>query len=215
MFEVLKQIHKMRIVPVVAIEDAAHAPLLAEALVSGGLPCAEITFRTDAAEEAIRQPSKQDNFLVGAGTVLSIETVKIAMDAGAKFIVSPGLNPKVVGYCCKNNIPVVPGVSTPTEIETALDFGLEVLKYFPAEAFGGIKTLKAISAPYSKVRFIPTGGINAANALDYLKFPKVFAIGGSWMVKSDLITTNNFMKIEKLTKDAVLLSVNAGKLSDI
>ena len=203
MHAVLTEIEKIKIVPVVKIDHADNAMPLAEALVAGGLACAEITFRTDAAQEAIRRISQLENFLVGAGTVLSVETVKKAVDAGAKFIVSPGLNPKVVGYCIENNIPITPGVCTPSDIDAALNFGLDVLKFFPAEAMGGLKTLKAISAPYTMVRFIPTGGINAGNVLAYIQFPRVFACGGSWMVKSDYINAGEFAKITALTKEAL------------
>jgi len=147
--------------------------------------------------------------LVGAGTVLKIEQVKIAVEAGAKFIVSPGLNPNVVRYCLDQGIPVTPGVCTPSEVSLALDFGLEVVKFFPAEAFGGLKTLKAISEPYSRMRFIPTGGIGPANLVEYLLFPRVLACGGSWMVKSDLISSGNFQEITRLTRQAVELAAKA------
>lgn len=199
---------QMKIIPVVAIHEAGLADALADALVEGGLPCAEITFRTQAAPEAIQCMAKRGDILVGAGTVLTIDQVKLAVDAGATFIVAPGLNPKVVGYCLEQNIPMTPGVATPTDIETALDLGLTVLKYFPAEAFGGLKTLKAISAPYTAVEFIPTGGINAANVMDYLKHPKVVACGGSWMVKSTFIEEGRFKEIARLTREAVTLVQN-------
>ena len=148
------------------------------------------------------------DILVGAGTVLTIEQVKLAMDAGATFIVAPGFNPKVVGYCLKHNIPMTPGVATPTDIEAALDLGLTILKYFPAEAFGGLNTLKAISAPYTNVKFIPTGGINTLNVATYLAHPKVVACGGSWMVKSTFITSHQFDTITRLTREAVTLVQN-------
>ena len=200
---VLAEIEKIKIVPVVKIDDAENAVPLAEALLAGGLPCAEITFRTDAAEESIRRISKLNHFLVGAGTVLSVETAKKAVAAGAKFIVSPGFNPKVAAYCVENNITITPGTCTPSDVEAALDLGLDILKFFPAEAMGGLKTLKAISAPYTMVRFIPTGGINAGNVGAYLKFPGVFACGGSWMVKADYINTGDFAKITALTQEAM------------
>lgn len=199
---------KMKIIPVVAIHEAGLADALAEALLEGGLPCAEITFRTQAAAEAIRRIAKRGDILVGAGTVLTIEQVKLAMDAGATFIVAPGFNPKVVGYCLKHNIPMTPGVATPTDIETALDLGMTILKYFPAEAFGGLNTLKAISAPYTNVKFIPTGGINTRNVATYLAHPKVVACGGSWMVKSTFITSHQFDTITRLTREAVTLVQN-------
>jgi 2-dehydro-3-deoxyphosphogluconate aldolase/(4S)-4-hydroxy-2-oxoglutarate aldolase len=204
----IQQVLEKKIIPVVAIHDAAHSNALAEALISGGLPCAEITFRTAAAPDAIKAMAQRGDMLVGAGTVLTIDQVKQAVDAGATFIVAPGLNPKVVNYCLQQNIPVTPGVATPTDIETALDLGLTLLKYFPAEAFGGLKTLKAISAPYTAVKFIPTGGINAGNVTAYLEHPKVAACGGSWMVKSTLISEGRFDEIAQLTREAVSLVEN-------
>ncbi|MGD8847311.1 MAG: bifunctional 4-hydroxy-2-oxoglutarate aldolase/2-dehydro-3-deoxy-phosphogluconate aldolase [Desulfobacteraceae bacterium] len=192
-----------RIIPVVAIHDAKDAVPLAEALIKGGLPSAEITFRTDAAEESIRAMARRGDITVGAGTVLSVEQAQRALDAGASFVVAPGLNPKVVRFCLDNNVPVAPGVATPTDIETAMDLGLTILKFFPAEAFGGLKTLKAMSAPYQAVTFVPTGGLNANNVGDYLKFSKVAAVGGSWIVKSDDIANGKFDEITRLTKEAV------------
>ena len=208
MQNVLEKLEILKIIPVVAIHHAQDAPVLAESLCEGGLPCAEITFRTDAAAESIQAMAKRGDILVGAGTVLKVDQVKEAVDSGAEFIVSPGFNPKVVEYCVKNNIPVTPGVSNPTDIEMALEFDLEVLKFFPAEAFGGLKTLKAISAPYGMVRFIPTGGINTKNFLDYLSFSKILACGGSWMVKSNLISEGRFDEIKQLTREAVALVKN-------
>lgn len=193
----------LRIIPVVAIDNADDAPALADALIAGGLPCAEITFRTAAAEAAIKSLAARGDITVGAGTVLTVEQAQKAIDAGATFVVAPGLNPKVVRFCQDHDIPVTPGVATPTDIEAAMDLGLEVLKFFPAEAFGGLKTLKAISAPYQAVKFIPTGGLNAANVADYLKHPKVAACGGSWMVKSSFIAEGAFEKITRLTREAV------------
>ncbi len=203
MHDILKQIESIKIVPVVAIHNADHAPALAEALTEGGLPCAEITFRTEAAEQAIKKTSRTPDMLIGAGTVLSVEQARKAVNAGARFIVSPGFNPKVVDYCVQNDIAVTPGICTPTDIEQALQFGLKVVKFFPAEAYGGLKTLKAMSAPYTMMKFIPTGGINASNLADYLGFAKVLACGGSWMVKSDLIDNENFDEISNRTKKAV------------
>ncbi|MCD6365889.1 MAG: bifunctional 4-hydroxy-2-oxoglutarate aldolase/2-dehydro-3-deoxy-phosphogluconate aldolase [Planctomycetes bacterium] len=205
MTTVLEQLGELKLVPVVKIENAADSAPLCDALVAAGLPCAEMTFRTAAAPEAIKTAADRGDMIVGAGTVLSVDQAKQAVDNGAEFIVSPGFNPKVVGYCVDNDIPVTPGVSNPTDVESALGFGLEVVKFFPAEAFGGVKTLKAISAPYGMMRFIPTGGINADNLLDYLRFEKVFACGGSWMVKSDLISSGKFDEITRLTAQAVAL----------
>jgi len=205
MNSVLEKIGKLKVVPVVAIQDAEDADGLAEALLKGGLPCAEITLRTAAAQEAIRRVARHKDMLVGAGTVLKVEQVKAAIDAGAEFIVAPGLNPKVVRFCLSQDIPVTPGVCNPTDIETALDLGLKILKFFPAEAAGGINLIKAVSAPYQMVKFIPTGGIGPANLASYLKHPKVFACGGSWMVKSDLIAQGRFDTIGRLTRQAVEL----------
>lgn len=204
MLPVKQTLGNLKLVPVVKIEKAEDALLLGKALLNGGLPCAEITFRTTAAADAINSLSKNlPEMLVGAGTVLSVDQGKKAVDAGAKFIVAPGFNPKVVNWCLKQDIPIFPGVSTPTEIEMALDVGLTLLKYFPAEAMGGINMLKAISAPYGEVKFIPTGGLNAQNLGSYLHLPMVFACGGSWFVKSNLITAGNFEEITTLTKEAV------------
>ena len=206
MIEKFKKVIQGRIIPVVAIEEVENAIPLADALIEGGLPCAEITFRTAAAEAVIKTLAKRGDMVVGAGTVLKIEQVQAAVDAGACFIVAPGFNPRVVQYCLDHSIPVTPGVATPTDIECAMGFGLEIVKYFPAEAFGGLKTLKAISAPYTMMRFIPTGGINAENVSEYLGHPKVVAIGGSWMVKSSLISDGQFEAIIRLTKEAVALA---------
>lgn len=203
MNEILQQFEEMRVVPVVAIQKAEDATPLADALIEGGLPCAEITFRTAAALEAMRAIGQRDDILLGAGTVLKVDQVKAAVDVGARFMVSPGFNPKVVGYCVENNITVVPGICTPSDIEAALDFDLEVLKFFPAEAFGGLKTLKAMSGPYTTVKFAPTGGINPANLLEYLQFPKVLACGGTWIAKSALISEGKFDEIVHNAREAV------------
>lgn len=201
MFERLK---RHGIVPVVRIEDAGDAVGLADALIAGCLPVAEVTFRTDAAAEAIaRIASEKAEMLVGAGTVLSVDQARQATDAGAKFIVSPGLNPTVVRWCQQAGVPILPGVTTPTEIETALSLELTHVKYFPAEAFGGLRTLKALSGPYGMMRWIPTGGINATNLADYLSFDKVVACGGSWMVASKLIASHKFDDIAELSRQAV------------
>lgn len=202
----LEKIAKIKVVPVVAINSADDAQPLANALVAGGLPCAEITFRTDAALESMKRMAELGTIQVGAGTVSKVDQVKAAVDVGATFMVSPGFNPKVVDYCVKNGIPITPGITNPTDIEMALDYDLEVLKFFPAEAFGGVNTLKALSGPYGYMKFIPTGGIGANNLLDYLSFSKVIACGGSWMVKADLISAGNFSEIEKLTREAVELA---------
>ncbi|MDP6046112.1 MAG: bifunctional 4-hydroxy-2-oxoglutarate aldolase/2-dehydro-3-deoxy-phosphogluconate aldolase [Phycisphaerae bacterium] len=203
MSEMTDKLGQLKLIPVVVIENAADAAPLGQALIDGGLPCAEVTFRTAAAPEAISAMSKLDGLLLGAGTVLTVDQAKQAVDCGAKFIVTPGFNPKVVGYCVENDISITPGVCTPTQIEAALDFGLNVVKFFPAEAFGGLKTLKAISGPYPMMKFVPTGGINAANIGSYLAFEKVLACGGSWIVKKDLIAANDFAEITRLTQEAM------------
>ena len=201
---VLEKIQKLGIVPVVVLNNAKDASPLAKALCNGGLPCAEVTFRTDAAEEAIRIMSQEfPEMLVGAGTVLTTDQVDRAVAAGAKFIVSPGLNPKIVRYCIERNIPITPGTCNPSDVELAIELGLEVVKFFPAEASGGLDMIKAMSAPYTNVRFMPTGGINQKNLTTYLDFPKIIACGGSWMVSGDLIKEGNFDKIRELTEDAL------------
>ncbi len=204
MNEVLKEISKIGIVPVIALEDAADAAPLAKALCDGGLPCAEVTFRTAAAEESIRIMASQfPNMLVGAGTVLTTEQVDKAVAAGAKFIVSPGLNPKVVKYCVEKNIPVTPGCANPSDVEQAIELGLEVVKFFPAEAAGGLNMIKSMAAPYTNMKFMPTGGINAKNLTSYLDFKKIIACGGSWMVNGDLVKAKDWAGITALTKEAV------------
>lgn len=204
MNEILNKIHEIGIVPVVVLNDAKDAAPLAKALCEGGLPCAEVTFRTEAAEEAIRIMTGQfPEMLVGAGTVLTTEQVDRAVAAGAKFIVSPGFNPKVVQYCIDKGIPITPGCMTPSEMEQALEHGLEVVKFFPAEPAGGLKMLKAMAAPYVGMKFMPTGGISAGNVREYLKYDRILACGGSWMVKGDLINAGDFDKIRELTKEAV------------
>ena len=200
---VLEALKKIGIIPVVVLDDAKDAEPLAKALCEGGLPCAEVTFRTAAAEECIRiMAEKCPDMLVGAGTVLSVDQVKRAVNAGAKFIVSPGFNPDVVGYCVENNIPITPGIQTPTEIEMALKFNLEVVKFFPAEPAGGLKMIKAVAAPYTTLQFIPTGGISASNVRDYLAYNRIFACGGSWMVKKDLVADGKYDEITKLVREA-------------
>jgi len=202
--EILEKIGELGIIPVVKIEKAEDALPLGKALMDGDLPIAEITFRTSAAEESIKTLTGElPNLLVGAGTVLTVGQVKKAVSAGAKFIVSPGFNPRVVDYCIKNSIPVTPGVNNPTQIEMALEREIEVVKFFPAEASGGLPLLKSMSAPYSGIKFIPTGGINLNNLTSYLANKKVHACGGSWMVKPELISSGNFSEITRLTREAI------------
>ena len=198
------------VIPVVKIDNAEKAPALAEALLQGGLPCAEITFRTDAAEEAIRMISKvQPQVVVGAGTVLSVVQAQKAILAGARFIVSPGFDAKVVDWCLMQSVPIMPGVATSTEILMAIDKGLSILKFFPAEASHGITMLEALSAVFNGIKFVPTGGITASNMTAYLKLPAVHAIAGSWMVKSMLISSSAFGEIARLTSEAVTIARNA------
>ena len=200
----IETFEKIGIVPVVVLDDAKDAAPLADALCKGGLPCAEVTFRTAAAYESIKNMVKaRPEMFVGAGTVLTTEQVDQAVEAGAKFIVSPGLNPTVVKYCQEKGVPIVPGTNNPSNIETALELGLNVVKFFPAEQSGGIAMIKAMSAPYTNVRFMPTGGVNAKNLNDYLSFDKIIACGGSWMVKKDLVAAGKFDEIQKLTEEAV------------
>lgn len=206
MNNVLGNLKEIGIVPVVVLDDAKDAAPLAEVLIEGGLPCAEVTFRTAAAEEAIRIMSeKYPAMLIGAGTVLTIDQVNRAVKAGAKFIVSPGCNPQVVQYCQNIGVPITPGVQTPSEIEQALSLGLDVVKFFPAEPAGGLKMIKAIAAPYTALTFMPTGGINAQNVRDYLAYSRILACGGSWMVKGDLIKAGDFDRIKELTREAAAI----------
>lgn len=204
MNKVLEEISKIGIVPVIALDRVEDAAPLAKALCDGGLPCAEVTFRTAAAEESIRIMSEQfPEMLVGAGTVLTTEQVDRAVNAGAKFIVSPGLNPKVVKYCVDKNIPVTPGCANPSDVETAIELGLDVVKFFPAEAAGGLNMIKSMAAPYTNMKFMPTGGINAKNITNYLDFNRIIACGGSWMVSKDLVDAKDWAGITALTKEAV------------
>ena len=204
MHDVLKKLGQHVLVPVITIENPDRAPGLGAALMAGGLPVAEITFRTEGAADALSaMAAAEPDIIIGAGTILSIEQAERAVDAGAKYLISPGLNPTLVKWCQDHDIPITPGVCTPTEIETALGLGLSVLKFFPAGAFGGIKTLKAVSAPYRHVKFIPTGGISVDNLRDYLDLQCVHACGGSWMVPGDAINSGNFDQITTLTREAV------------
>lgn len=184
MADVFERIHEVGVVPVVVINDIEEARPLAQALCEGGLPCAEVTFRTPVAAEALRIMKEEfPQMFLGAGTVLTTEQVDKAIEAGAEFIVSPGLNPKVVKYCVEKNIPIIPGCCTPSEVEQALEFGLKTVKFFPAEAAGGLKMIKAMAAPYTELTFMPTGGIDLSNITEYLAFNRIIACGGSWMVK--------------------------------
>jgi 2-dehydro-3-deoxyphosphogluconate aldolase/(4S)-4-hydroxy-2-oxoglutarate aldolase len=210
--EVLDRLAEVRLVPVVVLDRAEDAWPLGQALKAGGLPCAEVTFRTAAAEDAIRAIAKDPDIVLGAGTVLTPDQVDRALDAGARYIVTPGFSLGVVRRCQERGVPVFPGVATPTEIQMALEAGLDTVKFFPAESLGGVKALKAISAPFGGVRFVPTGGITAANLADYLALKSVVAVGGSWMVAADLVKAGNFDEVARLSDEAVAI-VRAGKAS--
>ncbi len=206
MSTVTEKISALGVVPVVVLENAKDAEPLAKALVEGGLPCAEVTFRTDAAEESIKiMTSEYPDMFVGAGTVLTIEQVDRAVAAGAKFIVSPGFDPEIVDYCLSKEIPVFPGCITPSEVAQAVKRGLKVVKFFPAEQFGGVATIKAMAAPYVGLKFMPTGGVSAKNLESYLSCDKIVACGGSWMVKGDLVKAGKFDEIKAMTEEAVKL----------
>jgi 2-dehydro-3-deoxyphosphogluconate aldolase/(4S)-4-hydroxy-2-oxoglutarate aldolase len=205
MHKVLEDLGKIGIIPVIKIDDPAKAIPLAKALIAGGIPCAEVTFRTAQGEEAIRRITAEvPGCLVGAGTVLTTDQVDRAVKAGAAFIVSPGYNQRVVNYCIEKGVPVAPGCSNPSDFEQALEAGLEVVKFFPAEQSGGLSYIKAVAAPYSSLKFMPTGGINAGNIGAYIAYEKILACGGTWMVGSDLINAGDFDKITALSKEAIL-----------
>ncbi|MBR3188088.1 MAG: bifunctional 4-hydroxy-2-oxoglutarate aldolase/2-dehydro-3-deoxy-phosphogluconate aldolase [Lachnospiraceae bacterium] len=203
---IFEQFSKIGIIPVVVLDDAKDAEPLARALCEGGLPCAEVTFRTAAAAESIRIMSEKfPEMLVGAGTVLTTAQVDEAIACGAKFIVSPGLNPTVVQYCLDKGIPVTPGTQTPSDMEKAIELGLDVVKFFPAEPAGGLSMIKAVAAPYVGLRFMPTGGISAKNVRDYLAYDRIIACGGSWMVKGDLVKAGKFDEIKALVSEAAAI----------
>lgn len=202
-----EQFYKNAVVPVVVLDDAKDALPLAKALVEGGLPCAEVTFRTEVAEESIRQMAQAyPEMLLGAGTVLTIEQVDRAVKAGAQFIVSPGFDPEIVDHCLERDIPIFPGCITPSEVAQASKRGLKVVKFFPAQQAGGLSMIKALAAPYTQLKFMPTGGIGPANVCEYLANPKILCCGGSWMVKSNLIHDKAFEQIKELVKEAVDLA---------
>ncbi len=204
MNEIFQKISNVGLVPVIKLNDPEKAVPLAKALAKGGIPVAEVTFRAAGADKAIANIAKElPDILVGAGTVVTIEQVKKAVDAGAKYIISPGFDPEVVGYCVENGIPVTPGCTNPSEVSVATKMGLEIVKFFPAEAAGGLKVLKALSGPFPKMKFIPTGGIGPDNLNDYLAFPKIVACGGSWMVPEKMVDSEDWDGITALAEEAV------------
>ena len=209
MSDILKKLGNIGLIPVIKLDSPDRALGLGKALLAGNLPVAEVTFRTDAAYESIKILSGElPELILGAGTVLTTEQVDQAIEAGARYIVTPGLNPRIVEHCLKKGVPVTPGVTTPSQIESALEYGLKVLKFFPAEDAGGVGMLKAFAGPYGdKVSFIPTGGVNERNLADYLSQPNVHAVGGSWMVPGKLLSSGDFDSIEKLCREARLLSL--------
>jgi len=205
MHDVLEHLGRLRLVPMVVMDSAAHADGFGDALVAGGLPVAEVTFRTDAAEESIRRLAKRGDMLVGAGTVLTKEQADRAIGAGAAFLVAPGTNPPVLDHCLLRSVPIVPGVATPTDIDLAMSFGLDAVKFFPAENLGGTSTLKALSGPYADMMFLPTGGIKPEKLPDYLKLPYVLACGGSWLAPRDALAKGDFTTIRQRIGEAVKL----------
>lgn len=201
--EMVYKFKETGVIPVITMNGAEHAEALADALEDGGLPAAEVTFRAAGAPEIIAAMlRKHPDMTVGAGTVLSIQEAQQAIDAGAKFIVSPGLNPRVVEYCRDKGIPMMPGIATATEVEEAMELGLHAVKFFPAGPMGGLTTIKALSAPYRNMQFMPTGGINASNAAEYLAFDHIYAVGGSWVAPAALIQQNQFERIRKNAAEA-------------
>ena len=201
---------RLGLIPVVKIDNAAWALQLANALMEGGLPCAEITFRTSAAEDSIRRIAAADpRLIIGAGTVLTVDQAERAVAAGAKYIVSPGFDPGLVDWCLAHEIPVIPGIATPTEIQMALARGIELVKFFPAEALGGVGMLKAISAAFSRVSFVPTGGITSENLASYAGLPMVLACGGSWVVAEKLLSDGAFGEISRLAREATEIVAHA------
>ena len=204
MNKVLDRIHKIGIVPVIKIDRVEDAYPLGKALCEGGLPVAEVTFRTEHAKEAMRIMNERlPDMLLGAGTVLTKKQVDDALEVGAKFIVSPGLNPEIVKYCIEKNVPIIPGCANASDIETALSLGLTTVKFFPAEALGGLPMIKALAAPYVNVTFMPTGGVKENNVVEYLNYDRIVACGGTWMIDSKAIAEGNFEKVKSLTNSAV------------
>lgn len=205
MKEFIKKLEELKIVPVIKINDAKNAYALGKALVEGGLPVAEVTFRTDAAEESIREMKKIDGLIVGAGTITSVKMAEIAVAAGAEFLVTAGFSRPVTEYAVANNIPLFPGACTPTEVLSIMEYDLPVAKFFPAEQYGGLTTIKALAGPFPNMKFMPTGGVSTKNVREYLSHPNIIACGGSWMVKEDLIDGGHFDQVTSLVREAVEL----------
>ena len=200
---ILQTFERCGIIPVVVLEKSSDAVPLTKALLAGGINVAEVTFRTEAAEESIRLIADQvPEMLVGAGTVLTLGQLDRAYQAGARFIVSPGFDPKLVERCRELELPIFPGAVTPTEIMQILNEGLDIVKFFPAGNFGGLKTMKSLAAPFTNIRFMPTGGVNADNLAEFLEFDKILAVGGSWICSSKLVKEGKFDEITKLCKEA-------------
>jgi 2-dehydro-3-deoxyphosphogluconate aldolase / (4S)-4-hydroxy-2-oxoglutarate aldolase len=206
MADTLDRLAAHRLLPVVVLDDAAAAGPLADALVAGGLPVAEVTFRTAAAADAVRAVADRGDVLVGAGTVLTPAQVDAAVAAGARFVVSPGTSRAVVERCAEHGVPAVPGVATATEVQAALELGVSTVKFFPAGTSGGAPAIAALAAPFTGVRFVPTGGVGPANLADYLALPCVAAVGGSWMVPRDRVRGGDFAAVRALTAQAVALA---------
>ena len=200
--EIMKKIEQLGVVPVVVLDDVKDALPLARAMQAGGVPCAEVTLRTAAGLASIEKMCEMDDMLVGAGTVITLDQCKDALSAGAKFIVSPGTNVKVVEHCLANNVPVLPGCVTPTEIMTMMELGIDTFKFFPANVYGGLKAMKALSAPFGGIKFIPTGGVNGENLAEYLSARFIRAVGGSWLCAKDDVNAGSFDKITALCRQA-------------
>lgn len=205
---VIEQLKELAVIPVATLQNTDNVKLLGDALLEGGLPCAEVTLRSNFALEAIQILAARKEILVGAGTVLSIENARKARKAGAEFLVSPGFNPKIVEWCIDHDVPIFPGTATATEIQLAMEMGLDTVKYFPAESLGGVKTIRALGNAFTTMKFIPTGGINLENLGEYLLYPQIIACGGSWMVNSNWIQSGNFKKIIAETRKTVKLVKN-------
>lgn len=202
--ESMQKIFDLKLVPLVVLDDATDAVPMAKALVEGGIPVAEVTFRTDAAADVIRAMAEQvPEILVGAGTVHTVAQAQTAVEAGAKFIVTPGFQPDVVRWCVEHQMDIVPGTAVPSDIEQAISFGLSVCKFFPAEAYGGVKTLKALKGPYADIRFMPTGGVSLDNMNDYLALSNVVAVGGSFMTPSAAVKAKDWAKVTEACRTAL------------